>query len=160
MRAHLTGLVLALALPLAAEAAEPPGPLMSASAADVQALIAKAKSDRKPGQNLTVEPLLRLAPYGVNLEYRTGVAPAAVHETEAEMFYVIDGAATVVTGGKLAGEKRTNPTNLTGTGIDSGTPRKVAKGDFWIVPQGTPHWFSSVEGVLVLMSLHLPRTTP
>ena len=157
MRTILTGLVLAaFALPAAAQA---PRALTQASAADVQALIAKAKADQKPGSKLTVEPLLRLAPYGVNLEYRTGVAPAAVHETEAELFYIIDGSATVVTGGKLAGETRTNPTNLSGTGIEGGESRKVAKGDFWIVPQGTPHWFSSVDGTLVLMSFHLPRTT-
>ncbi len=46
------------------------------------------------------------------------------------MIYVIDGACTFVTGGKLAGEKRTNATNLNGTGIDGGTPRRIAKGDY------------------------------
>jgi quercetin dioxygenase-like cupin family protein len=33
----------------------------------------------------------------------------------------------------------------------------VAKGDFIMVPENTPHWFSAIEGSLTLMSIHLPR---
>jgi mannose-6-phosphate isomerase-like protein (cupin superfamily) len=76
------------------------------------------------------------------------------------MFYVIDGSATLVTGGKLTEEKRTNAENLTGSGIEGGTPRPVAKGDFIIVPENTPHWFSAINGTVVLMSLHVPRPVP
>ncbi len=171
MRTHLSGLAVALiavaaALPAGAQAqaseatTAPPSIITFASSADVAGLIAKARSDRKPGQALVTEPLLRLAPYGPNLEYRPAVGPAAVHETEAEMFYVIDGAGTLVTGGKLVGEVRANAANLTGTGIDGGVARKVGKGDVFIVPQNTPHWFSTIDGVLVLVSLHVPRTSP
>ena len=106
------------------------------------------------------QPLLRLAPYNASLEYRAAVGPAAVHEKEAEMFYVIDGSATLVTGGKLTEEKRTNAENLSGSGIEGGTPRSVAKGDFIIVPENTPHWFSAINGTVVLMSLHVPRPVP
>ena len=59
--------------------------------------------------------------------------------------------------GKLVNEKRTNPTNLTGTAIEGGTPRNIAKGDFILVPENTPHWFSPINGVLVLFSVHAPR---
>ena len=100
---------------------------------------------------------MHLAPYNANLEYRTGVGPAAVHEREAEMFYVLEGSATLTTGGKLTEEKRTNAENLTGTGIDGGNAQAVAKGDFVIVPENTPHWFSAIAGSVVLMSLHVPR---
>jgi mannose-6-phosphate isomerase-like protein (cupin superfamily) len=127
------------------------------SSSEIAALIAKAKSQRKENQPLVALPILRLAPYNANLEYRAAVGPAAVHEKEAEMFYVIDGSATLVTGGKLAGEKRTNADNLTGTGIEGGNSQPISKGDFVIVPQNTPHWFSSINGTLVLMSLHVPR---
>src|SRR5579863_2306070 len=127
------------------------------SAADVQALIAKARSERKEGQPMVAERILQLAPYNANLEYRASVGPAAIHEKEAEVFYVIDGTATMVTGGKLKEEKRTNPENLSGTGIEGGESRTVAKGDFIIVPENTPHWFSKIDGVLVLMTLHVPR---
>ena len=101
--------------------------------------------------------MIQLAPYNVSLEYRAAVANAAVHETEAELFYVIDGSATLVTGGKLTNENRTNAENLSGSGIEGGVSRRVAKGDFIMVPEGTPHWFSAIDGTVVLMSLHLPH---
>jgi len=130
------------------------------SSADIIALIAKAKSERKEGQAIVAERILHLAPYNANLEYRASVGPAAVHEREAEVFYVIDGAGTMVVGGKLVNEARTNPANLTGTGIEGGTSQSVAKGDFIIVPENTPHWFSAIDGTLVLMTLHVPRPVP
>jgi mannose-6-phosphate isomerase-like protein (cupin superfamily) len=163
MRAVITSFALALVVSqsmLAQQPATPnPGEVLKTmvSSADVAALVAKAKSERKEGQALIAQPLLRLAPYNVSLEYRAAVANAAVHEREAELFYVIDGSATIVTGGKLADEKRTNAENLSGTGIAGGTSRHIAKGDFVMVPENTPHWFSAIDGSIVLMSLHLPR---
>ncbi|HYL38061.1 MAG TPA: cupin domain-containing protein [Bryobacteraceae bacterium] len=130
---------------------------MFASSADVAALIAKAKSERKEGQPIVAQRILQLAPYNANLEYRASVGPASIHEKEAEMFYVIDGSATMVTGGKLTKESRTNAENLTGSGVEGGTPREIAKGDFIIVPENTAHWFSEIHQTLILMSLHVPR---
>ena len=138
-------------------APNPAGSRTMVSAADVTAMIAKAKSERKE-QALLAQSMIQLAPYNVSLEYRAAVANAAVHETEAELFYVIDGAATLVTGGKLTNETRTNAQNLTGSGIEGGVTRRVAKGDFIMVPENTPHWFSAIDGTVVLMSLHLPHT--
>lgn len=135
----------------------PPTARTMVSSADVATLIAKAKADRKEGQALLAQSMIQLAPYNVSLEYRAAVANAAVHEKEAELFYVIDGSATIVTGGTLKEEKRTNADNLSGTGIEGGTSRHVAKGDFIMVPENTPHWFSAVDGTVVLMSLHLPH---
>src|SRR5262245_64869073 len=106
------------------------------SAADEQAMIASAKSTRKPEQALMAQSMSQLAPYNVSLEYRSAVANAAVHETEAELFYVVDGSAMLVTGGKLKEEKRTNAANLSGSGIEGGVSRHVAKGDFVMVPEG------------------------
>ena len=129
-----------------------------ASSNDVVGLIAKAKADRKDGQPLVSEPILQLAPYRANLEYRTAMAPAAVHETEAEMMYVIDGAGTIVTGGKLTEPKRTNAANLSGANIEGGTSQVINKGDFLIVPQNTPHQITPTGGTIILMTLHVPRT--
>lgn len=160
-RIILASSFLLLAGPAFSQQPRPPAAMKTfSSAADVQDLIAKAKADRKDNQPLVTERILSLAPYNANLEYRASVGPAAIHETEAEVFYVIDGAATMVTGGKLTEEKRTNPANLTGTGIEGGTPRNVAKGDFIIVPEGTAHWFSTINSPIVLMTLHVPRPVP
>ena len=164
MRVHVIFTVLALCSS-AALAQQPaaqgaaPAPKLFAGSADVTAMIAKAKSERKPDQPNFIQPIVQLAPYTANLEYRVaGVkAPASVHEREAEMFYVVEGAGTLVTGGTLRDEKRTNAENLTGSAIDGGTPRRIAKGDWVMVPEKTAHWFSQVEGTIVLMSIHLPH---
>jgi mannose-6-phosphate isomerase-like protein (cupin superfamily) len=142
-----------------------PAPKLFAGSADVTAMIAKAKADRKPDQPNFVQPILQLAPYNANLEHRVGGvnAPASVHEREAEMFYVVEGSGTLVTGGTLRDEKRTNAENLSGSAIDGGTARKVARGDWVMVPEKTAHWFTQIDGTLVLMSIHLPHaagTTP
>jgi mannose-6-phosphate isomerase-like protein (cupin superfamily) len=129
-----------------------------ASSAEVQALIANAKKLRTANQPLISQTILELEPYKASLEYRASVGTAAIHEKEVEMFYVIDGAATLVTGGKLVNGKRSNAENLSGSGIDGGVSQAIAKGDFAIVPENTPHWFNDIKGVLVLMSLHVPRS--
>jgi mannose-6-phosphate isomerase-like protein (cupin superfamily) len=131
-----------------------------ASAADIQALVAKAMAEHKPGVPTVPENILSLAPYNVNLEYRTAVGPSAVHVHEAELFYVLEGTGTIVTGGKLVNETRTDAENFNGTGIEGGTSRPVAKGDVIIVPENTPHWYSAINGTLILMSFHVPRPVP
>jgi len=162
LRKHSIPVLAASLLTLAFQTAQaqPPAQPMKvfASSADVMALAAQAKSERKENQALVSKPILRLAPYNASLEYRASVGPAAIHEKEAEFFYVIDGSATMVTGGKLVGESRTNAENLTGSAIEGGSTRSVAKGDFIVVPEGTAHWFSVINGSITLMSLHVPRT--
>lgn len=154
-----TASMAAIALPQA-PAAQADAAMMKifASATDVQGLLTKAKGERKEGQVMVAEHILSLAPYTANLEYRPIEGAVAVHEKEAEMVYVIDGGGTLTTGGKVVGEKRTNDANLSGTAIDGGTAQTINKGDFAIIPQGTPHQFKPANGALVLMTLHVPRT--
>ena len=123
------------------------------SAADLAAMVAKQPSDR----NGTISRLLQAPPYAVNIEHRVPVPQtASVHETEAELFYVIDGAATLVTGGKLI-EPTRNGANLSSTkGVEGGVSQKLAKGDFVMVPAGVPHWFTDIQGSITQMALHLP----
>lgn len=149
--------------PARAQPRLPPEPTATApadktftSSAEIQQLIAHARQVHKAEPTI-VQPLLSLAPYRANLEYRTATGPAAVHEKEAELFYVIEGSGTLITGGKLREEKRTNPTNLSGSGIDGGQSRAVSKGDVLIVPENTPHQYVDIKGELILMSLHVPR---
>ena len=138
----------------------PPADKTFTTAAEVAALLAKAKNDLKPGQPDLQEPALRLAPYTVNVEYRVTAGPPTLHERIAEVFYVLDGAGTLEWGGKLVNEKRTNTTNLMGTGIEGGTSQKIAKGDVFFVPENTPHGFSAVEGTLQMMVVRVPRPVP
>lgn len=151
--------VVLIALPMAAQDASPIMKLWSNS--DVVAgMIERAKTSRKPDQANFIQPLLQLAPYTANLEYRVPKlnATPSIHEKEAEMFYVVEGSGTLITGGKLKDEKRTNADNLSGSAIDGGNSHHVTKGDFIMVPEGMAHWFTNIETeALVLMSIHLPR---
>jgi mannose-6-phosphate isomerase-like protein (cupin superfamily) len=126
-----------------------------ASSADVQALMAKSKAGRKEGQASVGGHILTLGSYNVNLEYRAIDGPASIHEKEAELIYVLDGEGTLIMGGTIVGEKRTNATNLVGTAIEGGTSRAFRKGDVTIVPAGTAHQFKP-NGALVLMTMHVP----
>ena len=69
---------------------------------------------------------------------------------------MISGSGTSVTGGKLTHAVHPHCENISGDSIVGGTATPVAKGDFLVVPQNTPHWFSSVNGSLIDMSLHVP----
>jgi mannose-6-phosphate isomerase-like protein (cupin superfamily) len=123
------------------------------TAAELAAIVARQPKDRNGNQTF-----LQLAPYNVSMEHRVNVPQnAAVHDKEAELFYVIDGSATLVTGGRLVNPTR-NGDNSQAASVEGGTPKKISKGDFILVPEATAHWFSAIDGELTLMSLHLPRT--
>jgi len=138
--------------PARSQAPSAPPETKVVTSAELAGIIAKQPAERNSSQTF-----IRLAPYNVNMEHRITGQTAAVHERDAELFYVLDGAGTIVTGGKLVDEKRINNANLSGTSIQGGVPRRISKGDFVMVPEGVPHQFPSVEGNLTLMSLHLPR---
>lgn len=127
------------------------------SAADVAAAVAKAAAAVRPDVPMNGGALLRLAPYSANLEYRTSVGPASIHEKEAELVFVLDGSGSLVIGGRLVAETRRNAENLSGTSIEGGSIQRLAKGDMLIIPENTAHWFNSIDGKLVLLTLHVPR---
>src|SRR5262245_16799569 len=118
-----------------ATTAAPPQVLV-VTASELAATIAKQPADRNGSATF-----MQLDPYRVNMEHRVMDQAASVHEKEAELFYVIDGSGTLVTGGKLVDEKRTNDANLSGTSITGGVTRQVKKGDFVLVPEKVPHHF-------------------
>ena len=143
---------------LAQQAAAPPTRTFMNNK-EIMGLIDKAKADRKGDAPLVPEPILGLAPfYRAQLEYRPGISPAALHEKDAELMIVLEGTGDIVTGGKLADEKRTNANNLSGSSIAGGNSQAVVKGDMLIVPANTPHQVIPTGGApIVLMTLHVPH---
>ncbi len=129
----------AVAVSAIAQAAEPAPMRIFMSNQEIMGLVDKAKADRKGDAPLVTAPILSMAPYRAQLEYRPATAPAAVHEKDAEMFVVLQGAGNIVTGGKLVDEKRTNANNLSGPSIAGGNSQAVVAGDMLIVPANTPH---------------------
>jgi mannose-6-phosphate isomerase-like protein (cupin superfamily) len=140
-----------------AQSATPPVVSAFMNDKDITSLIDKAKADRKGDAPVTAEPILLLAPYKAQLEYRPGNAPAALHEKDAELMVVLQGTGTIVTEGKLVDEKRVNANNLTGSSIAEGNSHTVAKGDMILIPANTPHQVTPTGGApIVLMTLHVP----
>ena len=84
--------------------------------------------------------------YMVHASRREAPGQAEVHLKDADLIYVLDGAATFVTGGEVIDGRTTAPDEIRGASIDGGSTRRLVKGDVVIVPEGTPHWFRQIDG--------------
>jgi glc operon protein GlcG len=91
-------------------------------------------------------PLVELNAYKIHASRREAPGMAEVHERDTDIIYVLDGSATIVTGGTIPDAATTAPEELRGSSIRDGQTRRLSKGDFMIVPNGTPHWFEQVQG--------------
>ena len=87
--------------------------------------------------------------YMVHASRREKPGMSEVHELDTDIIYVLDGTATLVTGGKSADAKMVAANEYRGTMIDGGDTRELKKGDVVIVPKGTPHWFKQVDGAFL-----------
>ena len=124
------------------------------SAADLQAALAKLPTDR-PNAAARV---FTLDPYAVSVEQRQPQTQgAAAHADRAELFYVIDGAGTMLTGGTITDGKQAG-VNTQGTTIKGGTRIVFKTGDFIMVPSGVPHQFVDLKAPVRVMSMYLPNT--
>jgi mannose-6-phosphate isomerase-like protein (cupin superfamily) len=151
------GVIVSLSSPVfAQQPANPQAPADRVSymaAADVAAALAKGKPDSR-STNVRV---FTIGPYNVNVEKRNPVAQgASLHEAVAELFHVIDGTGTIVTGGTIPNATK-NGTNLSGKTIAGGSRQVLSKGDWVLVPSGVAHEFVDIKGNLTLMSLYLPN---
>lgn len=80
----------------------------------------------------------------VSGSHRNGPGQVEVHDKETDVFYIIDGEATFVTGGKMLNGKMTKAGQWLGTDIEGGQTHRLTKGDVIVIPAGTPHWFKEV----------------
>ena len=87
--------------------------------------------------------------YTVIMSRREEGGQSEVHAADTDTFYVIEGSATVVTGGTVDGGKTTGPGEIRGTGISGGNSRTLSKGDIIVIPKGTPHWFKEVPKLVI-----------
>jgi glc operon protein GlcG len=82
--------------------------------------------------------------YMVHASRREAPGMAEIHTRDADIIYVLDGSATLVTGGTAVNAKPIEPGELRGSEIAGGETRELHKGDVIIVPAGVPHWFKEV----------------
>ena len=83
--------------------------------------------------------------YMVHASRRDKPGMAEIHTMDADIVYVLDGTATLVTGGTAIDAKTTEPDELRGSSISGGESHELKKGDVIIVPAGVPHWFKEVS---------------
>jgi len=155
-----SALVLAtLHLPRAGEPApvagrEPVVPKLANRAADLPAMIEKAKAAAASSPRFFGgDTMLVLPPYRMGLEYRTPKGIASVHKNEGEFMFVLEGAGVVVAGGTVVNPKDLGA-NIDGDAIAGGNEIHMKKGDIIFVPKGLPH-LARTEGSFVLATLHV-----
>ena len=90
-------------------------------------------------------PLVEVDGYKVHASRREAPGMAEVHALDTDIIYVLEGTATVVTGGTVVDSKTTAPNEIRGSSIQNGRSQRLAKGDLMIVPNGTPHWFEAAS---------------
>jgi len=93
----------------------------------------------KHGDGSASETLKEYPQHFAMLSFRSRDGEAEVHERFADLFCVLAGTATLVTGGVVAGARTVAPGETRGTSIDGGTRQKLRAGDLIHVPAGTPH---------------------
>lgn len=129
----------------------------------VSAAAIQANLNGAPNAATNPEPNVRVVDAGgynvaVGVLHRPQDPPgvAAVHFKVTEIYHVMDGAATLVTGGTMVNSKvrpaDSIPVRLedgpgaSGTSIQGGVTQRIKAGDVVVIPAGVPHWFSQIEG--------------
>ena len=84
--------------------------------------------------------------YMVHTSRRDKPGLAEIHTLDTDIIYVLEGTATLVTGGTAVEAKEIAPNELRGPRIEGGVTRQLSKGQVIIVPNNTAHWFKEVNG--------------
>src|SRR2546429_9746897 len=92
---------------------------------------------------------------------RTGAA-AELHDASDDVYYVLEGSATLVLGGKLDAPKEVEPGEWRSPRIIDGKTVEITKGDLVIVPRGTPHQRSTAnkDFTMILIKIYLEPLKP
>jgi mannose-6-phosphate isomerase-like protein (cupin superfamily) len=128
------------AAPVAAAAQKTPaGSLDHWSSAVLLERAAYLRKLAKSGDGSASETLKEFPRHCAMLLFRSRDGAAEVHENFADVFYVLDGRATLVTGGTVAGAHLIKPEETRGTSVEGGARQELRAGDVAHVPAGVPH---------------------
>ena len=84
---------------------------------------------------------------GYKLDAGRRVAPGEVeyHERFVDVMHVVEGTATVVTGGELVEPREVAAGELRAATVEGGTTHRLGEGDVLAIPSGVPHQFVDVS---------------
>ena len=152
--AALTILWVSVALGVSSVGAQTsPPPTVDVTAAQIDAFIDALPDDAISDRPIRIADVggYKVGVYGV---FRPRSQPGAAirHETSVtEVYYMLEGTGTLVTGGRLIDERSTGNSpntgrpNFGGSRIEGGETRQVVPGDVIIIPGSTNHWWSSLD---------------
>jgi mannose-6-phosphate isomerase-like protein (cupin superfamily) len=106
------------------------------SASELQTLSHKLAGKHTPFSSQELE---RYGNHYTMLAYRATTGSAEVHEHEADFFFVVDGHATVVTGGTLVNPHTEKPGEIRAASIQGGERHPLGPGDVIHIAANTPH---------------------
>lgn len=118
---------------------KPPGFLDHWSTAVLLERAAYLRKLARNGNGAASETLKEYPQHCAMLLFRCRDGAAEVHENFADLFYVLDGRAVLVTGGTVAGAAVTAPGETRGAAVENGTRQQLRAGDVAHVPAGVPH---------------------
>ena len=87
---------------------------------------------------------------------------AEVHDASDDVYYVLEGTATLTLGGTLEAPNEVQPGEWRGARINGGQTLTLNKGDLVVVPRGTPHQRSTVgkDFSLILIKIFAEPVRP
>ncbi|MEO8050434.1 MAG: cupin domain-containing protein [Acidobacteriota bacterium] len=91
-------------------------------------------------------PIVPGTGYEVQTNRRVKNGNIEIHLKETDIFYVMDGSATILVGGTAVEPSERRPNQLTAKDISNPESYNLKKGDVLVIPAGTPHWFKQVNG--------------
>jgi mannose-6-phosphate isomerase-like protein (cupin superfamily) len=146
----LVGLLLSLGLQGAA-AAPPQVPATHITAAEAEAVLKEQIAKGVVDQPIKASDVHGGKASVAWLHRVKAEAGALIHNTVTETYYIVKGSGTLVTGGSLGDAKPTDLTRVNAGMSQSGTrqggeSRRVGPGDILMIPAGTPHSFSELNG--------------
>src|SRR5437660_5400199 len=102
-------------------------------------------------------PLLATNNFKVMAGRRTGPGEVEIHEQDTDIFYIIEGSATFVTGGKAIDQHSSGPGEMRAKEIVGGEDHQLNKGDVIVIPNAIPHWFKEVNGTFLYYMIKVSK---
>ena len=90
-------------------------------------------------------------------------AAAELHDASDDVYYVLEGTATLTLGGRLDSPGETEPGEWRSPRINGGQTFQITKGDLIVVPRGTPHQRTGKDFSMILIKIYavpLPAPKP
>lgn len=112
-------------------------------------LLERAKHLRQlaaTGDGSASETLDKYPHHYTMLAFRSRNGGGELHQNFADLFYILDGHATVVTGGEVVDSKTTAPGEIRGASVKGGVQQELKSGDVVHIPAGTPHQMLVADG--------------